>query len=70
VVFDPGDILKYQPGDPLFRDVDHVFHFAGIGDIVPSIERAASAVWRTSFSVIQGPATGIQSAVTCSRSSG
>src|SRR5262249_24063021 len=29
----------YQPGDPLFREVDYVFHFAGIGDIVPSIER-------------------------------
>ena len=28
-----------QPGDPLFAGVDYVFHFAGIGDIVPSIER-------------------------------
>jgi UDP-glucose 4-epimerase len=23
----------------LFRGVDYVFHFAGIGDIVPSIEK-------------------------------
>ena len=27
------------PGDPLFAGRDFVFHFAGIGDIVPSIER-------------------------------
>ena len=28
-----------EPGDPLFAGADYVFHFAGIGDIVPSIER-------------------------------
>jgi UDP-glucose 4-epimerase len=39
VVFEEKDILAYQPGDALFDGVDHVFHFAGIGDIVPSIER-------------------------------
>jgi UDP-glucose 4-epimerase len=33
------DIRACQPGDALFRDVDCIFHFAGIGDIVPSIER-------------------------------
>jgi UDP-glucose 4-epimerase len=33
------DIRSLDPGDPLFRDADYVFHFAGIGDIVPSIER-------------------------------
>ena len=33
------DIRSYQPGDPLFRGVKYVFHFAGIGDIVPSIEQ-------------------------------
>jgi UDP-glucose 4-epimerase len=33
------DIRSFQPNDPLFADVDYVFHFAGIGDIVPSIER-------------------------------
>jgi UDP-glucose 4-epimerase len=33
------DIRSYQPGDPLFRGAKYVFHFAGIGDIVPSIER-------------------------------
>lgn len=34
-----GDIREFQPGDSLFDGVSHVFHFAGIGDIVPSIER-------------------------------
>jgi UDP-glucose 4-epimerase len=33
------DIRSLDPDDPLFRDVDYLFHFAGIGDIVPSIER-------------------------------
>ena len=34
-----SDIRSLQPGDSLFKDVDYVFHFAGIGDIVPSIEQ-------------------------------
>ena len=29
----------WQPDDPLFTGASYVFHFAGIGDIVPSIER-------------------------------
>ncbi|MFM2129181.1 MAG: hypothetical protein RL477_727 [Pseudomonadota bacterium] len=33
-----SDIREYQPGNALFSGVDSVFHFAGIGDIVPSIE--------------------------------
>jgi UDP-glucose 4-epimerase len=33
------DIRSYAPGDALFRGAKYVFHFAGIGDIVPSIER-------------------------------
>ena len=33
------DIRSYAPEDLLFRDARYVFHFAGIGDIVPSIER-------------------------------
>ncbi len=33
------DIRACAPGDPLFDGVDYVIHFAGIGDIVPSIER-------------------------------
>ena len=39
VVLDQRDIREFTPGDPLFRDARYVFHFAGIGDIVPSIER-------------------------------
>ena len=37
--FAPSDIRDYAPGHPLFDDADYIFHFAGIGDIVPSIER-------------------------------
>ena len=39
VVLDERDIRAFMPGDALFRDARYVFHFAGIGDIVPSIER-------------------------------
>ncbi len=35
------DVRDLQPGDALFRDARIVIHFAGIGDIVPSIERPA-----------------------------
>jgi UDP-glucose 4-epimerase len=38
-VFEHNDIRAYQPGASLFKEVDYVIHFAGIGDIVPSIER-------------------------------
>ena len=37
--FADSDIRAYQPGNSLFGGVDYVIHFAGIGDIVPSIER-------------------------------
>ena len=33
------DIRSFLPDDPLFRGAKYVFHFAGIGDIVPSIEK-------------------------------
>lgn len=33
------DIRSFMPGDPFFEGAQYVFHFAGIGDIVPSIER-------------------------------
>jgi UDP-glucose 4-epimerase len=36
---DTRDIRSCQAGDPLFADVSYVFHFAGIGDLVPSIEK-------------------------------
>jgi UDP-glucose 4-epimerase len=37
--FTPSDIRDYAPGHALFAGTDYVFHFAGIGDIVPSIEQ-------------------------------
>ncbi len=35
------DIREYEPKSPLFSRARYVFHFAGIGDIVPSIEQPA-----------------------------
>jgi UDP-glucose 4-epimerase len=35
------DIRDYAPDDPFFNGAELVFHFAGIGDIVPSIENPA-----------------------------
>lgn len=34
-----SDIRDFRPGASIFTGADHVIHFAGIGDIVPSIER-------------------------------
>lgn len=39
VEFRQANILDIYPDDPIFKGVTHVFHFAGIGDIVPSIEK-------------------------------
>ncbi|MBF0261932.1 MAG: GDP-mannose 4,6-dehydratase [Magnetococcales bacterium] len=33
------DIRALQPDHPIFRGVSEVYHFAGIGDLVPSIEQ-------------------------------
>lgn len=38
VSLDRRDIRSFAPDDALFRGARYVFHFAGIGDIVPSIE--------------------------------
>ncbi len=37
--FERADIRSLEPGTAVFRGASYVFHFAGIGDIVPSIER-------------------------------
>ncbi|MDP3561051.1 MAG: GDP-mannose 4,6-dehydratase [Legionellaceae bacterium] len=37
--FEQIDIMTLQPEAPFFKDAQFVFHFAGIGDIVPSIEQ-------------------------------
>jgi UDP-glucose 4-epimerase len=39
VVLEERDIRSFAPDDALFKGAKYVFHFAGIGDIVPSIER-------------------------------
>ena len=39
VKLEKRDIRSFAPDDALFRGARYVFHFAGIGDIVPSIER-------------------------------
>src|SRR5256714_1353010 len=36
---DVRDVVQLRPGDPIFEGARFVFHLAGIGDIVPSIER-------------------------------
>jgi UDP-glucose 4-epimerase len=36
--FERADILSIKPDSPIFKNATYVFHFAGIGDIVPSIE--------------------------------
>jgi len=41
VTLEERDIRSFEPEDPLFHDASIVLHFAGIGDIVPSIERPA-----------------------------
>ena len=39
VVLEERDIRSYAPDDALFKGAKYLIHFAGIGDIVPSIER-------------------------------
>jgi UDP-glucose 4-epimerase len=39
LTLDRVDIRDLEPDSPIFADANQVFHFAGIGDIVPSIER-------------------------------
>lgn len=39
VALEQRDIRSYAPDDALFRGAKYVIHFAGVGDIVPSIEK-------------------------------
>lgn len=39
LVVETRDILDLAPDDKLFASVEYIFHFAGIGDIVPSIDK-------------------------------
>ena len=38
VVLEERNIVDYEPRDIFFKDATYCFHFAGLGDIVPSIE--------------------------------
>ena len=42
--FNNIDICKLKPNNKLFKNADYVFHFAGIGDIVPSIENPSNYI--------------------------
>lgn len=44
VAVEVRDIREIEAGDPLFKDAQYVFHFAGIGDLVPSIEQPVDYV--------------------------
>ena len=39
VILDERDIRAYASDDPFFKNVNYVVHYAGIGDLVPAIER-------------------------------
>jgi UDP-glucose 4-epimerase len=39
LVVERRDIRDLAPADKLFADAEYIFHFAGIGDIVPSIDK-------------------------------
>ena len=39
VVVDTRDVRMLAPDDAFWHGAEYVFHFAGIGDIVPSIDR-------------------------------
>ena len=44
LVVETRDILDLAPDDKLFAGAEYVFHFAGIGDIVPSIDKPVDYV--------------------------
>jgi UDP-glucose 4-epimerase len=47
------DIRDVKPEDSLFKGADYVFHFAGIGDIVPSIDKPVEYVSTNLMGTIQ-----------------
>jgi UDP-glucose 4-epimerase len=47
------DVTALAPGDPLFAGADFVFHFAGIGDIVPSIEKPSAYLYANVQGTVQ-----------------
>jgi UDP-glucose 4-epimerase len=57
-----GDICDLAPDHPVFDGATHVFHFAGIGDIIPSIE------WPTDY--MRTNVQGTVHALECARHAG
>jgi len=47
------DITTVEMDDPIFRGVDWLFHMAGIGDIVPSIERPLDYFHTNAFGTVR-----------------
>ena len=44
IIFLKKDISKLKNNEKIFNKVDYVFHFAGKGDIVPSIENPSDYI--------------------------
>ena len=38
LIIDERDIRAVNEKDAIYKDIDYIYHFAGIGDIVPSID--------------------------------
>jgi UDP-glucose 4-epimerase len=53
LVFERLDIRALEPGAAVFKDARHVFHFAGIGDIVPSIEQPIEYMSTNAFGTVK-----------------
>jgi UDP-glucose 4-epimerase len=50
---DPRDLRSVSASDPAFKGATYVFHFAGIGDIVPSIDRPVDYVSANVMGTVQ-----------------
>ncbi|OGT32178.1 MAG: NAD-dependent dehydratase [Gammaproteobacteria bacterium RIFCSPHIGHO2_12_FULL_35_23] len=51
--FAEDDILNLSPNSSLFHNVSYVFHFAGIGDIVPSIENPSKYMLNNVYGTVK-----------------
>lgn len=73
VAFEEKDIRGVAPGNAMFQDARYVFHFAGIGDIVPSIDRPAEYMSTNVLGTVQvleaARAAGVQKLVYAASSS-
>ena len=54
LAFERADIRNLESNAALFADAAYVFHFAGIGDIVPSIERPTEYMATNVQGTVQG----------------